>query len=216
LLFFVTEEIFMHLAEGVLSTPILVTGASFTITGVAIGLRHLDYERIPQVAVLSAAFFTAALIHVPIGVSSVHLILHGLMGLILGWAVFPAILIALLLQAILFGFGGLSVLGVNVFNMAFPALLGFYLFNQPIRTQSLRRAWLYGFATGMVAIAFSAMMIGLCLWSNGEAFLPIVQLILLAHLPIMLIEGFITATIVVFLRQVRPELLMVPLETARA
>ena len=57
----------MHISEGVLSTPVLLSGAALTVVGTAIGLKKMDYDRIPQVAVLSAAFFVASLIHVPIG-----------------------------------------------------------------------------------------------------------------------------------------------------
>ena len=46
-----------------------------------------------------------------------HLILNGLLGMLLGWAAFPSIFVALMLQAILFQYGGITVLGVNTFNM---------------------------------------------------------------------------------------------------
>ena len=76
----------MHLAEGVLSAPVLFAGTGLSILGIALGLKKLDSEQMPQVAVLTAAFFVAALVHIPIGPSSVHLVLHGLLGIILGWA----------------------------------------------------------------------------------------------------------------------------------
>ena len=85
----------MHISEGVLSAPVLISGAVIAAAGVGIGMKKLDYDRIPQVAVLSSAFFVASLVHVPIGPSSVHLILNGLLGLLLEWISFPAILIAL-------------------------------------------------------------------------------------------------------------------------
>mgnify|MGYP000653403121 CR=1 FL=1 len=56
-----------------------------TVAGTAAGLRKLDYDRMPQVAVLSAGFFVASLVHVPIGPTNVHLVLNGLVGLFLGW-----------------------------------------------------------------------------------------------------------------------------------
>ena len=70
----------MHISEGVLSAPVLATGAALTAAGCGIGLKKLDYDRVPQVAILTSAFFVASLIHVPIGPSSVHLVLNGLMG----------------------------------------------------------------------------------------------------------------------------------------
>lgn len=197
----------MHIAEGVLSAPVLLTGAIFSAIGIAMGLRKLEYERIPQVAVLSSTFFIASLIHVPIGLANIHLVLNGLMGLILGWAAFPALLIALFLQAILFGFGGLSVLGINTLNLALPAVLCFYLFNYAVNTKGGITLFIYGCAAGALAISLSTLMVALSLFAEGSAFISLIQLMVIAHLPLMLIEGVITGSIIVFLRQVRPELL---------
>jgi cobalt/nickel transport system permease protein len=113
----------MHISEGVLSGPVLISGGALAAAGTAIGLKKLDYDRIAQAGILSAAFFVASLIHVPIGPSNAHLILNGLVGLLLGWAAFPAILVALVLQAMLFQFGGITGLGVNTIIMALPAVL---------------------------------------------------------------------------------------------
>ena len=92
----------MHLSEGVLHTPVLLAGVALAAIGVAVGLRRLDSERLPLTALFAAAFFVASTIHVPVGIGSVHLILNGMAGLFLGWAVFPAFLIALLLQVLFF------------------------------------------------------------------------------------------------------------------
>ena len=74
----------MHISEGVLSAPVLIAGAVVAVTGTAIGLRKLDLDRVAQAGMMSAAFFVASLIHVPVGPSSVHLILNGIVGLLLG------------------------------------------------------------------------------------------------------------------------------------
>ena len=60
----------MHIPDGVLSPPVLVTTGVLAVGGVANGLRGMDYDRIPRVAVLAATFFVASLIHVPIGPAS--------------------------------------------------------------------------------------------------------------------------------------------------
>jgi cobalt/nickel transport system permease protein len=201
----------MHIADGVLSVPVLMTGMVFSVAGVGYGLQRLDNERIPQVAVLSAAFFVASLIHLPIGFSSVHLVLNGLLGIILGWAAFPALAIALFLQVILFGFGGISALGVNIFNMAFPAVITFYLCNHAARhAQHEYLQFLFGFIAGSLAILLSTLLIALSLFLSGEGFIGVIQLIFIAHFPVMIVEGVMTGFIVVFLRQVRPELLTTP------
>ncbi|WP_197481456.1 energy-coupling factor ABC transporter permease, partial [Oleiphilus sp. HI0086] len=68
----------MHIVDGALAAPVLAAGVVLSVVGVAIGLKKLDYDHLPQVGVLSAAFFVASYIHLPLGFSSVHLILNGL------------------------------------------------------------------------------------------------------------------------------------------
>lgn len=197
----------MHFAEGVLSAPVLLVGTGLSTVGIAVGLKQLDFERMPQVAVLTAAFFIAALIHIPIGPGSVHLVLHGLLGIILGWAVFPAIAVALFLQAVLLGFGGLSVLGINVLVFAGPALVCFYLFNPAIRRMtSKKQAVFYGMATGIVSVSLSVVIMALSLGFTGKAFTAIIYLLWIAHLPVMVIEGIIISLMIGFFQQLRPQL----------
>jgi cobalt/nickel transport system permease protein len=197
----------MHISEGVLSAPVLLGGAVAAAAGVAVGLRRLNHDRIPQTAILSSAFFVASLIHVPVGFTSAHLILNGLLGAILGWAAFPAILVALLLQAVLFQFGGLTVLGVNTVTMALPAVLCAGLFRPLLLSQNTRRAALGGFLCGSLAVVLSGMLVGLARIGTGEAFQTAALAIFLANLPITVIEGVVTAAAVVFLGHVKPEIL---------
>ncbi len=199
----------MHISEGVLSAPVLVTGAVLSAVGVAIGLRKMSYEKIPQVAVLSSAFFVASLIHVPIGPSSAHLVLNGLLGVLLGWMAFPSILVALALQALLFQFGGFTVLGVNTFIMAVPAMLAFFLFRPLLRKESQAIVSTGGFLAGAIGIAAGAFIVAFTLISTGESFLNVAKLIVVSHIPVMIIEGIITAFCVLFLKKVKPEILEV-------
>ena len=123
----------MHLNDGMIeSGPILLGGAVAAGIGVAIGLWRMDEEKIPQTGVMAAAFFVTWSIHVPVGIVGVHLTLVGLAGLVLGWSVFPAVLVGLLLQLVLFGFGGWTTLGLNVLFFAVPAVLCYYLFRRPL------------------------------------------------------------------------------------
>lgn len=84
----------MHVADGALSVPVLAGATTLAGTGRAIGLRPLEPVDVPRVGMASALFFVASLVHVPVGVASAHLVLSGLMGLLLGWAAFPAFLAA--------------------------------------------------------------------------------------------------------------------------
>lgn len=198
----------MHISEGVLSPGVLIAGAALTTAGVAVGLKGLDHEEIPSMGILSAAFFVASLVHVPIGPSSVHLILNGLLGLILGWKAFPAILVGLALQALLFQFGGITTLGVNTLNMALPAIICFYLFGWGVRTGTRQLIFtVTAFACGSCAVLISGILVGFSLYLTGEAFLPAAKVVVAVHFPVMLIEGVLTAACALFLRRVKPELL---------
>jgi len=197
----------MHIAEGVLAAPVLAAGAALTAGGVAVGLRRMGYEEVPKVAVLGSAFFVASLIHVPVGPSSVHLVLNGLAGLILGWSTFPALLVALLLQSVLFGFGGLTALGVNTLNMALPGVICYLLFSRALRARSDGLVFGVGFVAGALAIMLACLMVGISLFASGKEFLGVAKLVFVAHIPVMVIEGLVTGSAIVFLHKVRPELL---------
>lgn len=195
----------MHISEGILSAPVLISGVALTAAGTAIGLKKLDYDRIMSVAILAATFFVASLIHVPLGPGSVHLVLNGLLGVVLGWASFPAILTALLLQAIFFQYGGLVVLGVNTFNMAAPALLCFYLLRPWLARPKSRP--LAAFAGGFLSVFLASLLMALALALSDTGFLATAKLVVAVHLPVMIIEGFITMFTVSFLARVKPEIL---------
>jgi cobalt/nickel transport system permease protein len=196
----------MHISEGVLSGPVLVSGAVLAAAGTAIGLKKIDYDRIARVGILSAAFFVASLIHVPIGPTSIHLIMNGLVGLLLGWAAFPAILVALLLQAIFFQFGGITTLGVNTIIMALPAVICYHLF-APLLCKGRKIALAAAFACGFLAVLIGAVLVAVALMFTEESFLEVATLVVTAHIPVMIIEGIITAFCVVFLQKVQPSML---------
>lgn len=196
-----------HIPDGVVAAPILITGALVSASGLALGLRALTPERIPKVAVLSAVFFVASLIHLPAGPASVHLMLNGIMGAVLGAAAFPAIVIALLLQAVLFGFGGLVVLGVNAMNMGVPALLAGLAFRALWRRDCPRRTAILGALCGGGAVALTALMLAACLGLSGREFLPAAKLVGLTALPVLVVEAAFTAAALGLVARVKPELL---------
>ncbi len=196
----------MHISEGVLSGPVLVSGAALAAAGTALGLKKLDYDKIANAGMLSAAFFVAALIHVPVGPASVHLVFNGIVGLLLGWAAFPVILVALVLQALLFQFGGITTLGANTLIMALPAVLCYYLFG-PFISRKPASAMLAGFACGFLSVLLSALLLGATLISTGESFSTIANIVVLANSPVMVIEGIVSAFCIGFLKKVRPEIL---------
>ena len=197
----------MHISEGVLSGPVLVTGAVLAAVGTGIGLKKLDYDQIVKAGMLSATFFVASLIHIPIGPANAHLILNGLLGLLLGWGAFPVILVALILQFSFFQFGGITTLGVNTTILALPAVCCYLVLRRFLHA-STRIAMVAAFACGFLAVLLSGLLLSLFLFFTEKNFIEISIIILVAHLPVMFIEGIITATSVAFLGKVRPELLI--------
>lgn len=194
----------MHLSEGVLSAPVLAGGAAVAFCATGLALRRLLWDQIMTVGVLSAAFFTASLIHIPLPPSSVHLILNGLMGAVLGTAAIPAITVALFLQALLFQFGGLAVLGVNICVMALPTLVCDYVF-RPMLMRPEKRA-LAAFACGSLTPLMSACLFALVLSLNGIDFQTLALAVLLAHIPVCLVEGAVTVAAVKVLFKTSPEI----------
>ncbi len=196
----------MHIAEGVLSPAVLWGGWGLTAVATCLSLQKTDYARLTSTAVLSSVFFLGSIVHVPLGPGNVHLILNGLLGVFLGWAVFPALLIALLLQAILFRFGGIAVLGVNTLDMALPALFCHYAFRSLLDKADWRRS-LGGFCCGSLSVAGAALCTALALGFTDEGFRTSARILFLAHTPVMLLEGVVTALAIAFVARTRPELL---------
>lgn len=206
----------MHIAEGALSgtaagAAVLAGGWAIAVGGTALALYRLEHDRLPRVALLTAAFYVASLVQLPLGGPvSVHLVLNGLLGVMLGWEAFPAIFIGLVLQAVFFQFGGLTTLGVNTANMALPAVACHYLFRRPIRHGGPIAVAVAGFLAGFAAIVLAALCVAAALSAGGKGYDKLVWVTLASELPLAPVEGLIAAAMVGYLRKVRPELLMPP------
>ena len=167
----------MHIAEGVLSAPVLITGAVVAAAGVAYGLKKIPAN---------------------------HFMLAGLLGVVLGWAAFPVIFVALLLQAVLFQFGGFTVLGVNTATMGLGALAAYGIFYAIAGKSANKRLKLAGFCGGFSAVLISGILTALALAFTNEGFVTAAWLIFLSNLPVMVVEGVITAFAVVYLKHSDP------------
>lgn len=195
----------MHIVDGALSDSVVIGGAVLAVTGIAYGLKRMDLDRIPQMGILSASFFIASLIHVPVGPTSLHLILNGLIGLALGWTAFPALFVALLLQAVFFGYGGLIVLGVNTLNIALPGVIMWLLLHNRVAVGQPKQAAIWGGVAGAASIVLTAVMVSLSLALSGDEFVTAAKFALLSHIPIMIVEAFVTAAAVFLLSKVKPD-----------
>jgi len=192
----------MHIADGVL--PAWVSGVGWAVTagGVVLSLRRLPVEEVPKISLVTAAIFLASLIHVPLGPTSVHLILNGLSGLLLGPLAFLSFFIALALQALLFQFGGLFSLGINTLVMGGPAfMVGLLTYKGSFHRNTILAGVLCG-----GAVLLSGLLLALTLSLAGENFLGVARLALVAHLPVAVLEGLIGALTLKTLKALKPSL----------
>ncbi len=196
----------MHISDGVLPPSVAIT--SFAVSGaiLAINLRKLKYEDYPKVAVMTSAFFIASLIHVPLGPTSVHLLLPGLVGILLGSTSFIAITLGLTLQCFLFQFGGITALGANSLMMGLPAIFCGWLFKK-IKGTSLKQNAITAAITGAIGVMLAVIILALLLYLSGEEFWGVAKVAVIAHLPVAFIEGIVSGFTVSFLYRVKPELL---------
>ena len=198
----------MHIADGVLPVSVSLAGYALTLAGVGYSLRRLDSANLPKVAVVTSSFFVASLVHLPLGPTSVHLLLPGIVGALLGPAAFLSITIGLFLQSILVQFGGLTALGANSLMMGLPALLAGFVFPR-IRGRTRTSNALAGILVSGGGVLLAGLLLAALLATAGEDFWGVAKLAVAAHVPVMLIEAGVGGCTVAFLFQVKPELLAV-------
>ena len=197
----------VHISDGVLSPPVLGAGWAITAILIVLTLRKAKAEEIPKLSVITAAFFVASLIHIPVGPTSVHFILNGLAGVMLGVLAYPSIFIGLVLQALLFGHGGITVIGVNTIDMGLPALAACGIFKLKEKTRIKGRAELFGALAGGSAVALAVALTALMLLSTGREFTGVVVALAIAHIPIIIIEAVAVGSIISLLVRVKPEVI---------
>ena len=201
----------MHVIDGALSLPVVAASGAIAVAAVAAGVRKMDYETIPRIGVMASVFFVASLIRVPVGPSAAHLLLIALMGVVLGWAVFPALAVALFLQAILFGFGGITSLGANILIMGIPGIVCHYLFGRRILAmKGPESVFGLAFAAGAIGVVLAWLVLGVLFVASGKSFAAAVVAVGAAHVPVVVIEGFVTAFDVSFLHRIRPQMIAGP------
>lgn len=198
----------MHISDGVLSNPVCIGGyvAAIGISVVFIKTK-METRDLPKVAVITSIFFVASLISVPLGPTSVHLILPGLVGVALGVMAFPSIMLGLFLQAILFQHGGLTTVGTNTLMMGIPALICAFLFHWVKGMDNQKLIVATGAICGALGTLLAGVILAILLVTAGEDFLGVAKVALLAHVPVIVIETVITGVAVAFFLKVKPDLI---------
>ena len=199
-----------------------VGGAMWAVSGglIAYSARKVreeaDDRKIPLMGVLGAFIFAAQMINfsIPGTGSSGHLGGGMILSILLGpYAAFLVLASVLTVQALFFADGGLLALGCNIVNLGFfTCFVAYPLIYKKIcgRAPGKKRLLLAATAAGIMGLQFGAFGVVLETVSSGISELPFRTFILLMlpiHLAIGVVEGFVTAGVVSFVRAARPEIL---------
>ena len=210
----------MHMADALVSPAAAGTMYVCSAAAAAYSIRKVrlatDAKKVPVMGVMGAFVFAAQMINftIPGTGSSGHLCGGMLLSALLGpYAGFLAMIGVLFIQCLLFADGGLLALGCNVWNMAFyGCFIGSLLIWKPMMKHGISKAKIItaSVAGCVLTLQLGAFSVVLETLASGitqlpfAAFLAAMQPI---HLAIGLVEGLITAAVLVFVYEARPELL---------
>ena len=204
----------MHIPDAFIPLPQAAVYWIIALVFIALSLRwarrEMSEEKIPLVAILAAGIFAIQAINIPIpwGTSG-HMMGAALAGIVLG-SPFAAVFIltlVLIVQGVLFGDGGLTVMGANIINMGvIGGFVGYYsyrgiypLFKSPYAPAFIA-GWLSLFVAALATAVEMALAgtfpLGLGLFSMG-----------LYHAVIGIIEGGITAFAIYLIATARPDIM---------
>ena len=210
----------MHMADALIIPA--VAGTMYACSTVAAGysVRKVKLEnepkKIPVMGVMGAFVFATQMINftIPGTGSSGHLCGGMLLSALLGpYAGFLTMIGVLLIQCLMFADGGLLALGCNVWNMAFyGCFVGALLIWKPMMKNGMTKAKIVGASIigCVLTLQLGAFSVTLETLASGVAELPFgafVAAMQPIHLAIGLVEGLITAAVLVFVHEARPELL---------
>jgi cobalt/nickel transport system permease protein len=210
----------MHMADALLSPAVGATFWAGTLGIIGYCARKLkesmDERMIPLMGVLGAFVFTAQMINftIPGTGSSGHLGGGMILAVILGpYAAFIVMASVLTIQAFFFADGGLLALGCNIWNLGiYPCFIAYPLIYKPLVRSggSPKRITIASLISGVVGLQLGAFSVVIETLLSGRSELPFSTFALMMqpiHFGIGLVEGFVTAGIINFLRTARPEIL---------
>jgi len=202
----------MHIPDGYVDLPIALLFGALSVAVLSVATRRVDGKipdaRAPLLGVVAAGVFAAQMLNWPIpGGTSAHFVGGAFAAILLGphlGALCVATVVAV--QALVFGDGGLVVLGTNVFNMAIVEVYVGYAVYRLVAPYGEFRA---AFAAGWLGITAGALTAGLQLGVSSAfeyQLLTTLAIMGVGHLLLGLIEGAITAVVYRYLARARPDL----------
>lgn len=208
----------MHMADALLSPAVGITfwaGSLGTITLCARKLKEgIHAKMVPLMGVLGAFIFAAQMINftIPATGSSGHFAGGMLLAILLGpYAGFIVMASVLIIQALFFADGGLLALGCNIWNLGvYPCLITYPFIYKPLFGEgNQKRTFTASMIGAVIALQLGAFSVVFQTMLSGRSELPLYTFLLLMqpiHLVIGIVEGFITAGVVNFIRATRPEI----------
>ncbi len=211
----------MHMPNEVLSPAVAGGFIAASVAGLglaAAGARRSFHDsKVPLMGVMGAFVFAAQMVNFQIlGATSGHLSGGVLLAILLGPHAAALVMAAILtVQCLVFNDGGLLALGCNIFNMGIVAPYVGYavyrlLLGRSEGQKSAGRLYLASFAGALVGVAASAAVVPVQIALSGMSAVPFTTffpLMVGIHLLIGAVEGAITFAVVLYLTQVRPEVL---------
>ena len=210
----------MHMADALVAPA--VAGTMYVLSAAAAGYSvkkvrlESNPKKIPVMGIMGAFVFATQMINftIPGTGSSGHLCGGMLLSALLGpYAGFLTMIGVLLIQCLLFADGGILALGCNIWNMAFyGCFIGSLLIWKPIMSKGMSRVKIIvaSILGCMITLQFGAFSVTLQTMLSGITELPFTTFVATMqpiHLAIGFVEGLITAAVLVFVHEARPELL---------
>lgn len=209
----------MHIPDGYLGPQTYIPLYGMFAVSVAVALKkvrkELSVKNIPYLGMAAAFSFVIMMFNLPIpGGTTGHAVGAAVAGIIVGpWAAMIAVSIALIIQALIFGDGGITAIGANCFNMAvFMPFVAYYIFkllngNNIKRIRVIVASFIAGYLSLVGAALLTAVEFGIqpLIASDAEGkalYCPYdlkiaVPVMAIEHLVIFgIAEGIVTALII--------------------
>ncbi len=194
----------MHLTDGILTAPAIAATYAGTAVMLRWSLKDMAEEEIPKISLTTGTFFAVSLISIPIGPSSIHLMMAGIMGVMLGRRATLAFFIGLLLQALLFQHGGITSLGANTLMLAIPALVA-----QQVYVRLSLAPLVKGMMAGALATLLTVILLIMVLVVSQPLFaqgtLSVVRMLIAGHVPLVVIEAVVTGFALQLMTRAKPD-----------
>ncbi len=212
----------MHMANELLSVPVALTTSAVAAAGLGYICRKatkiVNSENLALMGLLGAFVFAGQMINFQLPLmpgTSGHLVGAVLLAIALGPHLATIVLSSVvIIQCLIFQDGGLLALGCNIINMALvPCFLGYYIYSLIIgKNLQAGRIYAASIIAAILAMLAGAAMVPVEAFLSGVLVVPFKTFFITmmgVHLLVGIVEGVITAAVLIYLTQSRPDLTVI-------